>query len=79
MVDEQDVTIATLQLRLKTAEETLARVEAVAYSLRDDRLRIEGGKWVLWCLGGLFFAMATLWYSLTNSPSLQRFLGLHGG
>jgi hypothetical protein len=72
MTDEQDVTIAVLNERLQSALKRLDKVEATAQSLNNDRMRIEGGKWVLWVLGGLVVGGATLWYSLTNSPSIAR-------
>ena len=79
MTDEQDVSIALLQQRLARAEAELSEVKTIAFSLRDDRLRIEGGKWVLWFLGGLFVAIVTLWYSIINSTPLQKLVGIHGG
>lgn len=62
MTDEQDVSIAILQQRLAEAEARIREISDVAYSLRDDRLRIDGGKWVLWWLGGLFMAISAIAY-----------------
>ena len=76
MTDEQDVSIALLKQRLEEAEKKLAEISDVAYSLRDDRLRIEGGKWVLWWLGGLFMTVAALWYYFSGLAPFHRF---HGG
>ena len=62
MTGEQDVSIAVLQQRLAEAEARIREISEVAYSLRDDRLRIDGGKWVLWWLGGIFMSLAAAAY-----------------
>lgn len=79
MTDEQDVNIALLQQRLERAESELSEVKTITFSLRDDRLRIEGGKWVLWFLGGLVLALTTIWFSLVNSTPIQKLISVHGG
>lgn len=78
MTDEQDVSIAVMKLQLAAVENELDEVKKIAYSLRDDRLRIEGGRLVLWFLGGLVLAAIGAWYSVTNSTPIQRFFGIHG-
>lgn len=66
MTDEQDVSIALLQQRLVEAEARIKEISDVAYSLRDDRLRIEGGKWVLWWLGGIIPIIAAIAFYLSG-------------
>jgi len=79
VTDEQDISIALLQQRLAQLEDVVRTQASTLQELRDDRIRIEGGRWVLWFLGGLIMAALTVWYNIVNSTPLQRILGVHGG
>ncbi|MDE2343604.1 MAG: hypothetical protein KGL63_09490 [Betaproteobacteria bacterium] len=74
MTDDQDVSIAILQQRLAEAEKRITEISNVAYALRDDRLRIEGGKWVLWVLGSVVMAIAGFAFYVSG-----MFRNPHGG
>lgn len=76
MTDEQDIDIALLKQRLETQEETVKTLEATVQELRDGKLRIEGGKWVLWTLGSIIIGAAVIWGAFSKSSPLQ--LLLHG-
>ena len=64
MVEKQGATNAVLEDRLKRVTDDLETLQRQVDSLRADRFRIEGGKWVLWWIGGALLAVVTLYCSI---------------
>jgi hypothetical protein len=78
MSDDQDVPMPVLQERVRVLTQSMAEMEQGLQQLRGDKLRIEGGKWVLWVMGGILVAGTGIYYSLSNSPGLRAVARLLG-
>jgi hypothetical protein len=76
--DQQDVPLAVLRERVRVLDETVGNMGRYLQKLRDDKMRIEGGKWLLWVIGSAIIGAAGIFYSVSNSPDLRAFFWAHG-
>lgn len=74
MTDQQDVSIGILEHRVDEQAAQIAQLTQIVKELRDGSLKIEGGKLVLYFIGGLLVTLATAWYGVITSPAVQRIL-----